>query len=172
MKLSKHFIIQILGLIIVGSIWTATIYGIYRTAHRYGSDGGGVAILHEPEASSIQTRGTDNGLVKRASWQEASIDGAVSTFSYLMNGANLIYATACTNPILTYFDIIAPPAGMVRLLTCVWVGALVAVANWASYTLQAYGGQDATLFCSPHLYIKYTYIYVFLNNTYTDIILS
>lgn len=58
-----------------------------------------------------------------------------------MNGANLIYATACTNPILVYFDIIVPPAGLVRLQTCLWVGALVAAANWASYTLLAYGDQ-------------------------------
>lgn len=92
MKLNKHFVIfkQVIGLIIVGLIWSGTLYGIYRSATKHTRQSTGIQLGTIANSNSLQLRQASSELSKRADWREASIDGAVSTFSYVMNGANLI----------------------------------------------------------------------------------
>lgn len=74
-------------------------------------------------------------LEKRASWLRDIVDGAISTFSLAVSGANAIYATACSGTFAAAVGLVIPGGPLSTLAACGAAGAALAVSNIMSYTL-------------------------------------
>lgn len=77
-------------------------------------------------------------LDRKASWVNSLIDGAISTFGLAVTGANALYVAACIPTFLNVFDLAIPGAHLERLTSYFMAGAFIVVANFASYSINAY----------------------------------
>lgn len=103
-------------------------------------------VMVNSPSETIPELGAKNGMIefglaKRASWITAAIDGAVSTFSLLIGGADVLYGAACSPAFLARLGVVSPSTTLPTLSACISVGVLLAVANFVSYTLNSYGTQ-------------------------------
>lgn len=101
-------------------------------------------IASETTATSLSTdllisdTGLSISLDRRASWVNSLIYGAISTFGLAVTGANILYAAACIPTFLNVFDLAIPGAHLERLTSYFTAGAFIVVANFASYSINAY----------------------------------
>lgn len=85
-------------------------------------------------------------LTKRASWREAAIDGAISTFSLALSGANGLYATACSGSLLSLIGIVIPQAILAGISSCIVAGLGMAAVNFLTYMVGSYNNQGGWVY--------------------------
>ncbi|KAI5965906.1 uncharacterized protein KGF55_001270 [Candida pseudojiufengensis] len=78
---------------------------------------------------------TDLTFDKRATWGRDIVDGAISTFSMVVTGANAIYAIACSGTFAATVGLVIPGGPLSTLVACNSAGIGLALFNTMSYTL-------------------------------------
>ncbi|CCE61430.1 hypothetical protein TPHA_0A03540 [Tetrapisispora phaffii CBS 4417] len=140
---------------IVALILLINIISIYyingASNFRFANERKDGVLLHSMERVPLETNPSDELAVLdtptadytpvlfKRSWRADIIDGAVSTFSDIVTGANLIYSGGCTSTFVALLGVTLPGIGGAALGTCLWVGSLLAAANFVSYTLLKHG---------------------------------